>query len=142
MRTHHEFYLNICKCINRFDNATVIACGDWNMVLNQEMDTKNYVRENNMKAKGVVIEMCETLELSDPWRILYENRKRYTWRQYNPVKMARLDFFLVTSDILNSVLACDILPSYKSDHSAIVLTTSVVKVTGSSTSRCCMRMIM
>jgi len=116
-----DFYKKLGKCMNSLDNATIIACGDWNMVLNQEMDTKNYLRENNVKAKRVVMEMCETMELSDPWRSLHESRKRYTWRQYNPVKMARLDFFLVTNDILNNVLACDILPSYKSDHSAIVL---------------------
>ena len=115
------FYDNVYKEINTFENATVIACGDWNMVLNQGLDTKNYVRDNNVKARTVVLNMCKSMDLSDPWRMLNQNCKRYTWRQYKPVKMARLDFFLVTGDILNNVLCVDILPAYKSDHSAILL---------------------
>ena len=39
----------------------------------------------------------------------------------NPVKCARLDFFLVSDSILNKSLSCEILPAYKSDHSRVSL---------------------
>ena len=49
------------------------------------------------------------------------NKNQYTWRKNNPLKCARLDFFLTTDSILNRALSCEILPAYRSDHSRISL---------------------
>lgn len=46
---------------------------------------------------------------------------QYTWRKNNPLKCARLDFFLITDSMLNRALSCEILPAYRSDHSRISL---------------------
>ena len=57
----------------------------------------------------------------DIYRQKHGNRKRYTWRKNNPIKQARLDFFLVSESLLNSITSADIEPSYRSDHSMITL---------------------
>jgi hypothetical protein len=59
--------------------------------------------------------------LIDPFRELYPDLQRYTWRKINPFKMARLDFFLITENILSNLKNCKVEPSYRSDHSMIIL---------------------
>ena len=53
----------------------------------------------------------------DPFRELYEFEKKYIWRNPNPLKQARLD----TQNFMPSILSHIILPSYRSEHSTIVI---------------------
>ena len=41
--------------------------------------------------------------LIDPFRELYPDLQRYMWHKQNPFKMARLDFFLITENILSNL---------------------------------------
>ena len=59
------FYDNIYDVINDFDNQYVVMCGDWNLVMNEDIDTYNYVRANNPRAKKRVVELCNSLNLVD-----------------------------------------------------------------------------
>ena len=69
----------------------VIICGDFNLTLDPDMDSKNYVNINNPRARNTLIEMMETYELIDAFRHFHPDTRRYTWRRRNPVKHARLD---------------------------------------------------
>ena len=51
--------------------------------------------------------------------------KIYTWRKPTPLKQARLDFFLILESLMPSVQNFEILPSYRTDHSTIVLTLQI-----------------
>ena len=57
---------------------------------------------------------------------MYPSLKRYTWRKKSPIQQARLDYFLVSQDLLTSVNKCSIEGSYRSDHSMITLDISFV----------------
>ena len=98
-----------------------IICGDFNLVLNPHMDTFNYKHINNPNARQKVLNMIDDLNLSDIYRQFHPTTRRYTWRRKNPVKQARLDFFLASSSILDIVKGCDVKLSYRSDHSMIEL---------------------
>ena len=65
--------------------------------------------------------------LVDPFREAYPSLRRYTWRKKSPIKQARLDYFLVSQDLLTSVDKCSIEGSYRSDHSMITLDISFVQ---------------
>ena len=54
--------------------------------------------------------------------------KRYTWRKRNPLKQARLDFFLTSENIIQFVKQCKIESSYRSDHSAVSLHLSFTNI--------------
>ena len=95
--------------------------GDFNLVINPEKDYHNYLHINNSKARETVLEIISAHNLSDVYREIYPEKIRYTWRKPNPLKQARLDFFLISNSLLNMVQANDILASYKSDHSPVVL---------------------
>ena len=116
-----EFYNSVMDVIQEFKNETVIVTGDFNLVGNQTLDTYNYQNVNNPKAKEKVLDLIEICNLIDPFRELYPTIKRYTWRKTNPVKQARLDFFLVSQRLFSNVHDVKIENSYRSDHSPVIL---------------------
>jgi len=59
------------------------------------------------------------LDLVDPWRCNNKNVRRFTWRQTRPFKQSRLDFFLISEELLNFVKNTNILPGYRTDHSLV-----------------------
>ena len=66
-------------------------------------------------------EIINKLEVNDTWRIKNPSRKRFTWRQNNPLIQCRLDFFLTSDHLYDKFTNFDIVPSIHSDHSAITL---------------------
>ena len=115
------FYNCVKETIENVGNPYCIICGDFNLVQDQQMDTFNYVNINNPKAKEMVLKIKDDFDLSDPWRVLNPDKKRYTWRKNNPIKQARLDFFLISSEMLNIIDFADIIPGYRTDHSMVVI---------------------
>ena len=116
-----DFYSNIKDVIYEFDDTHYIICGDWNLILNFDLDTSNYVRINNPNARKEVLRMMNDLSLCDPWREFNPLLNRYTWRQDSTMKQARLDFFLISGELMNYVSDTKIGIKYKSDHSCITL---------------------
>lgn len=116
------FYEELFKSIEEMGNTSYIICGDFNLTLDPNLDSFNYKHVNNPKARKFVMNLINENNLFDPFRDLHPTLKRYTWRRKNPLKQARLDLFLVTESIINSVKKSYIETGYKSDHSIITLT--------------------
>lgn len=119
------FYNMVSEAINNFKNDNIILVGDFNLVLNPDKDYHNYKHINNAKARDKLLEINSHHNLSDIFRELHPEKLRYTWRKPRPFKQARLDFFLVSNSLLNMVQESDILSSYKSDHSPVLLTLKI-----------------
>jgi exonuclease III len=114
-----DFYTNIFNIIEEFGNDNYILCGDWNLVLDSDKDLFNYKAVNNPKARNKVLSYIAEKELVDIWRSFHENDRHFTWSKRNPIKMARLDFFLATENMLSIFSDAYILPKYKSDHAPV-----------------------
>ena len=100
----------------------LILAGDWNLVLNFDIDCFNYRRQNNVKASEKVTDLMYSYDLFDVWRQMNPETRRYTWRRSTPHQQSRLDFFLI-SDILSPyVKDAGIDIGYRTDHSLITLT--------------------
>jgi exonuclease III len=122
-----EFYKNIKTILNHFENESVLLCGDWNLVLNPSRDSYNYKNINNPKAREEVLNLIKEKDLVDVCRAFHETEDHYTWTKKNPVKMARLDFFLASEDLFSLTTKAEILTKYKSDHAPITILLSVSK---------------
>ena len=70
----------------------------------------------------------DAFDLRDPFRELYPNLKRYTWRKCNPLKQARLDYFLVSNNKMSFAQKVAIQNSYRSDHARVILTISLSQI--------------
>ena len=75
----------------------------------------------NKNARLKLLQYIEDRQLVDPYRELYPDSKRFTWRRTNPLQQARLDFYLTTSDLLTYTYDTNIGLSYNSDHSPVIL---------------------
>ena len=114
-----NFFNEIDKLVNEEESDYVILCGDFNLVLDSGKDCRNYVNINNPKARDRVSQLISDLELADIFRVTFPNSRRYTWRRKNPLKQARLDYFLISNSMRDIITKCSINPSYRSDHSII-----------------------
>ena len=60
-----NFYTNIKQKVSEFENDQVIMCGDWNFVLDPDLDYNNYLHINNPKARKVILDYIEEENLLD-----------------------------------------------------------------------------
>ena len=120
-RDDPEFYNEIEQYIKEVGFSHLIIAGDWNLVLDSNLDYHNYKHDNNVKARERVEDMIINLDLTDIWRDLNPDTRRYTWRRTTPLQQSRLDFFLVSDTLVQFVEDADIKYGYRSDHSMIVL---------------------
>ena len=103
IRTPLIFFDNIINIAERIGNATLILCGDFNTVQNEKLDYFNYKTINNKKSHDTILQIKENYCLVDPFREAYPSLRRYTWRKKSSIKQARLDYFLISQDLLASV---------------------------------------
>lgn len=116
-----QFYKELSELIKNNGNQNIIAVGDWNLVMDPNLDYDNYKHVNNPKAKIAVEKMMSDLELNDVWRESNLECRRFTWRKNSPLQQSRLDFFLLSDYLYWYLEDTDILPGYRSDHSIITL---------------------
>lgn len=116
-----SFFDEIMKHIGEIGNSDFIICGDFNISLDQRKDCFNYKHVNNPKARQKLVDLIETYNIIDPFRELYPDLKRYTWRRKTPLKQARLDYFLTSEGFMQFIKQVEIESSYRSDHSPVIM---------------------
>ena len=75
------FYEGLSDIIRELQNQDIILVGDFNLVLDPEKDYFNCLHINNPKARNKVLELIENYNLTDIFREIYPEEKRYTWRK-------------------------------------------------------------
>ena len=116
-----DFYHSVLQSIktNYFDSDNIIMGGDFNCPLNPIVDK----RGGNLMPRQSVINAIESLQweldLHDVWRIKNPTERSFTWSQPEPLVLSRLDYWLISNSISDNVCEVDIIPSIKTDHSAI-----------------------
>ena len=99
------------------NSSFTIIGGDWNITLDQNLDTYGYNTVNNINAKEKVLEKISDYNLVDIFRELHPLDKRFTWRQFGGKKRSRLDFFLLSTTLTPFVEEAEIAAGVESDHS-------------------------
>lgn len=96
-----SFYDKLQKDINEmeFDCGRVILCGDFNLVLNPDIDYTNYIHVNNPLSRRRVLQLMEDNNLVDVFRERNLVVKSFTWTTSNESKKSRLDFFLISESL-------------------------------------------
>jgi len=95
--------------------------GDFNCTL-PDKDKKG---RNPVSKKILVIKKIEEImnlyNLFDVWRNLNPETIRFTWRNKSLKIQCPLDFFLISKDLGDLAISCEILNAFETDHSAIFL---------------------
>ena len=115
------FFQNVNVLIEENTMDHIVVCGDFNLVLNPKINCSNYVGINNPNARQTLTETLNTYNLKDAFRYFNPDISRFTWCRTNPIKQARLDYYIVSNPFTDLIDNCDIIPGYKSDHSICTL---------------------
>ena len=117
-----EFLNDLSSILLDLDSEKLIVCGDFNSVINNETDIISgekhpKIRSDNFK------NFRDTNNLFDIWRLHNIEEKEFTWsRVINGSLVARrLDYILVTENIVNNTLESSILSFPNSDHRGVAI---------------------
>ena len=119
-----DWFNSLFKKIEEVDMEKVIVVGDWNVAL-QMKDLYNYQNQLVKKSATFINKYIDQNNWVDIWRMQHPNDKRFTWGTKKPFKRSRLDYFVVSDDLLALNPKSDILSAYKSDHNNIELTINI-----------------
>ena len=117
-----NFFSTIWQDLEPFKNDQYIICGDFHLVLNLNLDTKNYLHNNHPKARDKLLEYnYRSFRFNRPLKELYPTLNRYTCR--NPsdgfterislIYIPRLYFFLLSNSLVPQVEKVLIDNSYR-----------------------------
>lgn len=117
-----QFFHNISNLIENIGNENIIIGGDFNCVLCTEKDTCNHTSVvNRPRARRAIKDLMLRHDLTDIWRDINPDKRAYTWRKFNSVKQGRLDYFLISHDLVSCVDGSSFGVSYRSDHTPVIL---------------------
>ena len=114
-----EFFKNVRQIIESNQQAYIMVCGDLNLVLDPLLDCDQYKHINNPKSRQLILEIMNTFNVSDTFRLFHPNLRCYSWRRKRPLRQARLDYFLVSHPMHDIITECNINSGYRSDHSSV-----------------------
>ena len=122
------FFQNITNRMLDFDCDNIVMGGDFNLILNSELDKQGgRANTSHPKVLAEIRKVQINLDLGDIWCDENPLTTRYTWRRHNPDISCRLDFFLISRGVYGKVTNSDTLPRYKTDHSMITLSLGVTE---------------
>ena len=98
----------------------VVMGGDFNVTFDSNLDCSGGSPAQRESVK-VLEQICLDMDLVDVWRIRNPDIRSFTWKQTKPLIQRRLDFWLISDICQDEVEQVKIIPSIKSDHSAITL---------------------
>ena len=115
------FFHDILDKLEDMNNESIIIGGDWNVIPDMGLDTHIYRGGNRPRARAKIKEMTEIMKLTDIWRELHPNDKKFTWRRFNSAQQGRLDYFIISENLLQNIALAEIEPGYRTDHSITTL---------------------
>lgn len=116
-----NFFTEFLTEVDKFQNPNIIIAGDFNLVFDTSLDRAGSSEYNHPNSLSVLCNFMENMELNDIWRIRNPDLQRYSCHKKNSLQFSRIDFFLVSSSLVQSVNSTGIKPSFCSDHSIISL---------------------
>ena len=123
-----QFFATLQGRVEEADTDYTIIAGDFNCILNNDMDKKGGASSHaNKKCQGFLNTWIEESNLVDIWRQMHPTLRRYTYHKQRPFPVySRLDYFLLSEGLTSSITSTSIQPGYCTDHSIITLTLDLI----------------
>jgi exonuclease III len=128
---NRDFFTNLTEFIRRFSNCHLIIGGDWNCTyssssLAENIDCLNMKKLPNALHSNILNDICDEFNLADPYRYFYPSSRDYTYVPRNDasINKSRIDYFLVSENLFDSLSDCTISPNLQNklfDHKAVTI---------------------
>ena len=116
-----EFFLDVFAKVDQLDCSSLIVGGDFNAVLGPLDYQGTRHHHSNINVSKTISLLMEEFDLCDIWRNFHPNLRQYTRHQRIPKVLSRLDFILVSENLVPNCLNSKIFPGIQSDHSIVSL---------------------
>uniref|UniRef100_A0A8C6U322 Endonuclease/exonuclease/phosphatase domain-containing protein n=1 Tax=Neogobius melanostomus TaxID=47308 RepID=A0A8C6U322_9GOBI len=111
----------IADLISSESKGITIIAGDFNLILNANMDSQGNKKHYSESSAKVLRRAMKEAGIADVWRNLNPLVKYYTYCSKSHNKYSRLDYFFVFKDTLSRIIECKIHEITLSDHAPISL---------------------
>ena len=119
---HEDFFDIVVNNVDNEDTENLLIGGDFNCVLDPILDRKNCTGpDTRPRSRAKIKDIMVRLNLKEVFREFHPDRLAYSWRRFQTNKQCRLDYFLISEELLNDTKSIDIGTSYRSDHSPVIL---------------------
>lgn len=115
----HELSDNISS-IKGEKTPSIIWGGDFNCCMSKD-DALGGNFKQKFRTLSLLHALMEEYDLIDIWRVRNPSVNQFTWRVNTPIVQRRLDYFVISDCLQDTVSCCDILSCVFTDHSAITL---------------------
>ena len=121
------FFNTVFTNIQAREDQHIVVAGDFNLVLSST-DAQNR-KDSHPLAKGVIQHFCDEFDLTDIWRVMNPDKSQFTWYRLgsDPV-FSRLDFYLVSKELILATNSIDIKPKVNSDHCPVVFKLNIEEI--------------
>ena len=117
------------KYLKENEDKTFIIGGDFNTIIDTELDKKNGRTDTHKLCRNKLSCIIDEFDLVDIWRSKHPSSKKYTWHSSSkPPIFCRLDYFLISDNLINNVISCEQGTSYRSDHSPVILNVNLTNI--------------
>ena len=99
----------------------LIIGGDWNCVENLKLDKYGGNQNKGSEGSSILNQLKSAHNLIDPFRILYNNCKSFTWESESREIKTRIDRFYITKSFIDKLKDVDNITSTVSDHYGVKL---------------------
>ena len=118
--SNRMFFKQLFDIIVTESEGTLICCGDFNTILNYELDTTSKNKQKSHKSKDLNT-LIKELGMFDVWRNMHAQNKEYTHYSSTYKVHSRLDLFLMNVTDRHRVGECSIGTADISDHNIVYL---------------------
>jgi Reverse transcriptase (RNA-dependent DNA polymerase) len=124
------FFNDLRNILARDPDVPVLSGGDWNMSVSvldsrDNIDIINMQNPPSIYRSRLLYDICCDFNLSDPFRVLHPTRRDFTYiPRANTNNRSRIDFFIISNNLLNHVKSCEINPYLSTtlfDHKPVML---------------------
>ena len=102
-------------------NHNVIFAGDFNIFFDASLDAKGGTPTLKSRSINELIELSETFDLRDIWRIRNPKKRKHSFRQkhLSGIIQRRLDYIFISQNLQEYVKKSDVLNALSTDHSPV-----------------------
>lgn len=115
-----DFFHEVNRVIGNMQGQVILA-GDFNQVMDGLIDKSKPSGRSSPRDRTAIHMLAEDLSLVDIWRLVNPREREYTFYSHCHKSHSRIDFFLVSNSLIDSVVECEIGAIALSDHAAVEL---------------------
>lgn len=123
-----DFFDTIKTTLLRFSDTILILGGDFNLLVNPEIDSTNPASVPQRATSSCISSFLKDLIVVDIWHLLNPSTKDYTFFSPRHRSFSRIDYFFISPILVKCTSRVTILPMLLSDHSPIIFSRKFLRI--------------